>query len=67
MTASTSPDSFDPGAVRSALGWSQAEMAKHLGCDQSTVCRIEKGAPMSGSIRRLYEMLPSRTKPEAAE
>lgn len=48
---------IDPAAVRSARGWSQERMAEFLGCDQSTVSRIENGAPMNGPIKRLYEMI----------
>jgi transcriptional regulator with XRE-family HTH domain len=46
--------------VRQFLGWSQAKMADYLGCDQSTVCRIERGKKMSGSVRRLLEVLAQR-------
>jgi transcriptional regulator with XRE-family HTH domain len=51
------PDTIDPKAIRTARNWSQTQMAEYLGCDQSTVSRIEAGASPSGPILRLLELL----------
>jgi DNA-binding XRE family transcriptional regulator len=48
---------IDPKAIRERQGWSQPEMARRLGCDQSTVSRIERGAPISGPIRLLLDQM----------
>jgi putative transcriptional regulator len=59
----------DVEALRRARGWSQAQLAKFLGIDQSTVSRIETGAmDPSGPVRRLIDMLASgAVESEAAE
>jgi putative transcriptional regulator len=59
----------DVEALRRARGWSQAQLAKFLGIDQSTVSRIETGTmDPSGPVRRLIDMLASGSvESEAAE
>lgn len=42
------------------LGWSQGRLAEELGCDQSTVSRIEGGDQPSRPIRRLIEIIRDR-------
>lgn len=60
------PADIDPKALREARGWSQGEMAEYLGCDQSTVSRIERGAPLSGPISRLLKALQAPAEGAAA-
>lgn len=48
---------LDVKKLRDDREWSQAQMADYLGCDQSTVSRMEKGVPPSGPIQRLLERL----------
>jgi transcriptional regulator with XRE-family HTH domain len=36
---------------------SQADLAEHLGVDQATVSRIERGAPIPGPVEKLLERL----------
>jgi len=38
-------------------GWSQSRLAEELGCDQTTVSRIEQGIPPSRSVLRLIEIV----------
>lgn len=39
------------------LKWSQGRLAAELGCNQSTVSRIEAGEPPSGPVLRLLNIL----------
>lgn len=48
---------IDPKTLREDRKWTQSQMADYLGCDQSTVSRIEKGAPLSGPVERLLTRL----------
>lgn len=50
-------DVIDVKEIRRRHGWSQRELAEHLGCDTSTVCRIEAGAPISGPIGKLLKLI----------
>lgn len=45
---------------RLKLKWSQRRLAEELGCDQSTVSRIETGETPNGAIRRLIDILRER-------
>ncbi len=48
--------------------WSQWRLAEYLGCDQSTVSRIEAGDPPSGPVSRLIRILrEAAPAPEPAE
>lgn len=47
------PKALSPLELREAMDWSQARMAEYLGCDQSTVSRIERGSRIPGPISRL--------------
>ena len=53
--------------IRLRLGISQAEMARRLGIDQSTVCRMERGAAVRGPIRLLLLQMVDGGKVHAAE
>lgn len=48
---------LNPKKLREDLEWTQAQMAEYLGCDQSTVSRIEKGGPINGPVQRLLSQL----------
>lgn len=50
-------DRFDVASLRAAKGWSTYEMAAYLGCNQSTVWRMENGGNISGPARKLLENL----------
>jgi transcriptional regulator with XRE-family HTH domain len=39
--------------LRARIGWNQRDLALYLGCDQSTVSRIENGADPNGPVSRL--------------
>ena len=56
---------IDPKILREAQEWTQAQMADYLGCDQSTVSRIEQGGPISGPVERLLQQLADRALPAA--
>lgn len=43
----------DMRELRSRLNWTQADMAKYLGIDRSSVSRIESGGGLSGPVRKL--------------
>ena len=51
-------------ALRARTGWSTYDLAKEIGCNQSTVWRIEAGAKFSGVIEkaltRLIDLHPER-------
>ena len=57
---------IDVRSVRTSLGWSQGRLAEYLGCDQSTVSRLENGGRISGPIRQLLSRLSDRSDIEAA-
>lgn len=59
---------LDVKAIRAELGWTQAQLADHLGVDQSTVSMWETGRlKPRGPARKLLEgLLPSNAS-EAAE
>lgn len=57
---------LDPKKLRENRDWTQAQMADYLGCDQSTVSRIEKGAPLSGPLQRLLKRLAEPAQAEAS-
>ena len=43
--------------IRERLGWTQEQMAAHLGLDRSSVSRMENGQVPKGPTRRLLENL----------
>lgn len=49
------------------LKWPQGRLAEELGCDQSTVSRIEAGDPPSKPIFHLINILRERLPAEAAQ
>jgi transcriptional regulator with XRE-family HTH domain len=58
--------SLDILALRTALNWSQAQMAEYLGLDRSSVSRMERGQQPTGATRKLLEQLATKTQDEAA-
>ncbi len=52
-----SNDAIDILALRDSIGWTQDRMAAYLGCDRSTVSRMENGQEQSGPIKRLLATL----------
>lgn len=56
MTAETAE--LDLKAIRDRFGWSQSQMARELGCNQSTIWRIEnEKLVLRGPLKRALEML----------
>lgn len=53
MTEGEEITSIDVSNIRTGKGWSRAQMAKFLGCNESTVWRMENGGNISGPVRRL--------------
>lgn len=51
---------IDVKAIRATLGLTQAELAKEVGVDQSTVSNWEKGKPPRGPARLLLQGLAAR-------
>jgi len=53
-------------ALRAANGWTQADLAKHLGTDAVTVSRWERGVshPRPSAAKRIAALLPP-PKPRA--
>lgn len=47
----------DVKAARESRGWSQNQLADHIGCTQATISRIESGATFSNLIARAVERL----------
>lgn len=62
-------EGIDPKALREDRGWTQAQMADYLGCDQATVSRMERGASISGPVERLLRQLTAQpeTTPTSTE
>lgn len=52
--------------VREALGMSQAAMARELRISQPLVCAIEGGAPESGPVSKLLDILEAEIAGRAA-
>lgn len=52
-----SGEEIDVKGLRLQHGWSQRQLAEHLGCDAATVCRIEAGGAISGPIGKLLRIL----------
>ncbi|WP_298618726.1 helix-turn-helix transcriptional regulator [uncultured Zoogloea sp.] len=51
-------------SLRDARGWSQAQMAEHLGLDRSSVSRLERDAqPMKKATLLLLEQLEAPQPP----
>lgn len=44
-------------ALRTRTGWSTYALAKEIGCNQSTVWRIEDGARFGGVIEKALQRL----------
>lgn len=60
---------MEPEAIknfRKARGWSQAELAKQLGCDQATVSRLERGSAVARPVELLLARLVSDFDDEVA-
>jgi transcriptional regulator with XRE-family HTH domain len=55
----------DVAAIRLAKGWSTYQMAKFLGCNQSTVWRMEHGGNISGPAQKLLQGLRAESSREA--
>lgn len=54
----TAESGADLKDFRVRKGWSQARLAEELGCDQTTVSRIEQGIlPPSRSVLRLIDIV----------
>lgn len=49
--------SIDIKEIREAKGWSQDQLAVHLGLDRSSVSRMENGQEPKGPTRILLEQL----------
>jgi transcriptional regulator with XRE-family HTH domain len=48
---------IDIFALRAARSWSTYQLAEYLGCNQSTVWRMENGGNISGPLRKLLTSL----------
>ncbi|MFC3072388.1 helix-turn-helix domain-containing protein [Shinella pollutisoli] len=48
---------IDIKSLRECRGWSQQELAEHLGVDQATVSRLERGAEPSGPVAKLLRLI----------
>ena len=55
----------DVAAIRAAKGWSTYQLASFLGCNQSTVWRMEHGGNISGPARKLLLGLKAEIDQEA--
>lgn len=53
-------DPIDVTALRSALGWTQQQLADHCGTDRSTVSKWEKEPPTKGPALVLLRQLRDR-------
>lgn len=51
---------------RTAREWSQARLAEEIGCDQSTVSRIENGEPPNRAVRMHIERVCAEVAERAA-
>lgn len=54
------PEDIRP--LRERLGWSQQELARYLGVDQSSISRMERGQPPSGPVIRLLAALANASE-----
>ena len=50
--------------LRQRLRWSTYDLAKEIGCNQSTIWRIEHGAKFGGVIEKALEKLIAENPPE---
>lgn len=57
-------DLIDVKSLRERFGWTQDQMALELGCDRSTVSRMEAGQEPSGATKILLRQLAQRAFPE---
>jgi DNA-binding XRE family transcriptional regulator len=51
--------------LRQRLRWSSYDLAKEIGCNQSTIWRIEHGARFGGVIKKALEKLIAEHPPES--
>jgi len=56
---------IDIGALRKAKGWSTHELARYLGCNQSTAWRMENGGYISGPSLKMLQRLREEIETEA--
>lgn len=64
----TKPDApIDIFALRAARSWSTYQLAEYLGCNQSTVWRMENGGPISGPVQKLLANLKADIERDAAK
>lgn len=58
-------DAIDVSALRSALGWTQQQLAEHCDTDRSTVSKWEKEPPTKGPALVLLRQLRERSEAAA--
>ncbi len=51
--------------LRIRLGWSQSQLAKHVGVKQPTIFRIEQGQKISGPLQKVLEDLRDKAGQKA--
>ncbi len=51
------PPIIDVAALRKAKDWSTYDLARYLGCNQSTAWRMENGGNISGPVLKLLQKL----------
>ena len=56
-------DEIDVRALRERLGWTQSQMAEHLGLDRSSVSRLETGQHPKGPTEKLLRALAMSPAP----
>lgn len=57
----------DVAGIREARGWSQTKLASHLGCNQSTVWRMENGGRIKGPLQKALLILRDEPLEEDAD